>query len=94
MKRIWTVWLFLILAAFVASPVLAQEAQTKDKVVMEEIKVKDTAEKKVKSGSAEAGYRVDSVSVGPLGNMKPLDTPYQINTVSSDLTDGCNKNHL
>ncbi|WP_298691706.1 TonB-dependent receptor [uncultured Sulfuricurvum sp.] len=46
---------------------------------------------KPKEGSAEAGYKVDTVkNVGPWGEKKLLDTPYSINVISSDLVSNIN----
>jgi len=36
-------------------------------------------------GSAESGYRMKTVNVGPLGKQSPQDTPLTINSVSSEL---------
>lgn len=75
-------------------PVISQQksspAQTeeKDTSAPEVLKLKDVvveAQRPVKDGSAEDGYRVDSVSVGPLGDRDLLDTPYSINVVPGDL---------
>ncbi|XHR26718.1 MAG: TonB-dependent receptor [Chthoniobacteraceae bacterium] len=59
-----------------------KEAPESATVVTEEVIVTGSVPQ---NGSAEAGYRVDSASVGPLGNMKLQDTPFSISVVSSDL---------
>jgi iron complex outermembrane recepter protein len=72
---------------------VAQEKTVKEKQTQEESeKIKDTdipiTDIEVKGdrpGSAEAGYRVDTVYVGPLGKKKPMETPYEINTVPAEM---------
>jgi len=54
-------------------------------VPVTEVEVKAEKEKKPLQGTAEDGYRVDSVTVGPLGNKNPMDTPYTINVVPGEL---------
>ncbi len=41
--------------------------------------------KAFKKGTTEDGYRVDSVSVGPMGDKNPMDIPYSINAVSEEM---------
>lgn len=49
---------------------------------------------KPKEGSAEAGYKVDTVkNVGPWGEKKLLDTPYSMSVVSSDLMENLSINN-
>lgn len=87
MKRLGFLGLLLLFVTFPASIVPAQETQEDEKVVMEEIQVKDTKEKtpQVKTGKTEEGYCVDAVSIGPLGERKLLDTPYSITVMPGDL---------
>jgi iron complex outermembrane receptor protein len=41
--------------------------------------------KALKEGSAESGYRAEKTTVGPLGKKKILDTPYVVQSLSSDM---------
>jgi len=87
MKRLGFIGLLMLFVTFPAPIVPAQEAQKDEKVVMEEIRVKDAKEKapQAKTGKMEEGYRVDDVSIGPLGERKILDTPYSITVMPGDL---------
>jgi iron complex outermembrane recepter protein len=50
-----------------------------------DVPITDIEVKADKPGSAAAGYRVDSLYIGPLGKKKPLDIPYQINAVPNEM---------
>jgi iron complex outermembrane receptor protein len=53
-------------------------------ITLDPVKVGDT--KKAAEGSAEVGYRVDTLhSVGPLGAMNVLDTPYSMTVIPHQL---------
>ncbi|OPY06597.1 MAG: Ferrichrome receptor FcuA precursor [Syntrophus sp. PtaB.Bin001] len=86
MKKIGFLCLFVMVIAIcsVASAPADEANSAKNEVKIEEITVKDTKEK-VKKGSAEDGYRVDSAAVGPLGEREILNTPYSIQVVPNDL---------
>ncbi len=80
--------------AMLSSPALADEAGTASPqqaapvtknapVQLTEIDVQ--ASKPPRVGSAETGYRVETVSVGPLGTKDPMEIPYSISVVPGDL---------
>ena len=55
-------------------------ARAQDQPAREEIIVQGQVQ-----GTAADGYRINTVSLGPLGNASLQDTPFSINVVSSDL---------
>ncbi|WKN20214.1 TonB-dependent siderophore receptor [Azotobacter vinelandii] len=60
---------------------MAEEAAS-DPLELGETRIVDD---QLADGSAELGYRVESIQLGPLGNGKLQDTPFSINTVSGEL---------
>jgi iron complex outermembrane recepter protein len=58
--------------------------ESKEDVELSGIEVKST-KIKIPEGAASEGYRVDKVSVGPLGEVSEKDAPYAISTVSSEM---------
>jgi iron complex outermembrane receptor protein len=54
-------------------------------IQQENVPITDVEVKADRSGSAEAGYRVDSIDVGPLGKKKHVETPYMINAVPTEM---------
>ena len=80
--------------AMLSTPALADEAETtspkqtapvtkNEPVQLTDIDVK--AIKPSKIGSAEGGYRAESVSMGPLGNKDPMEIPFSVNVVPGDI---------
>jgi iron complex outermembrane receptor protein len=80
--------------AMLSTPALADDADTtsqkqpapvtkNEPVQLTDIDVK--AIKPSKIGSAEGGYRAESVSIGPLGNKDPMETPLSIYVVPGDI---------
>ena len=80
--------------AMLSTPALADDADTSspkqpapvtknEPVQLTDIDVK--AIKPSKIGSAEGGYRAESVSVGPLGEKDPMETPVSIYVVPGDI---------
>ncbi|MBB3104543.1 TonB-dependent receptor [Azomonas macrocytogenes] len=76
---------FIFSLAFVHSIACAvDDADTQDSdepMELEQIRISGTA----LNGSSTAGYRVDTVQLGPFGDARPQDTPFSINSVSSEL---------
>jgi iron complex outermembrane receptor protein len=68
------------LPLFLAMSASPAQAQTQDVPARQEIVVEGQLQ-----GTAENGYRVDTVSVGPLGRQPLQDTPFSINVVPSEL---------
>ncbi len=60
----------------------AETTEREETTTLSEVLVTDSP---AASGSAAEGYRVDQVSLGPLGNVSLQDTPFSIETVSADL---------
>lgn len=64
------------------SPVVAEENASEAPLELTETQITSL---QAADGSAELGYRVESIQLGPLGNTRLQDTPFSINTVSGDL---------
>jgi iron complex outermembrane receptor protein len=86
--------LLALALAMLSVPALADDADTtspkqpapvtkNEPVQLTDIDVK--AIKPSKIGSAEGGYRAESVSVGPLGDKDPMETPVSIYVVPGDI---------
>jgi iron complex outermembrane receptor protein len=58
-----------------AGPAVAQDATAREEIVVNGLA----------QGTAENGYRVDTVTLGPLGRASLQDTPFSINVVPSEL---------
>lgn len=71
----------LILSSL-ALPTGATESTDNGALELSETEVVDT---EAADGSAERGYRVEKIQLGPLGNTRLQDTPFSINAVSSAL---------
>lgn len=64
----------------------ACQALAEEDMVLELVETQITSQQQlVADGSAESGYRVENIQLGPLGNTRLQDTPFSINAVSGEL---------
>lgn len=73
------------LAAETANAVPSQAAPVTGNAPLQLSDIEVQAPKAPKDASAAVGYRSESVSVGPLGDKNPMEVPYVITAVPSDL---------